>query len=378
MNPSSPSSQPILASRSPEPAGNPNRTLENARLIITKIAFGGSGIGTLPAGKICFVPYVIPGEVVTARILRDKKSYAEARLETLNEASPQRVIPPCPVFGTCGGCQYQHIAYPHQLTIKRDQVIEVLTRIGGLADPPVEPVIPSPQEYGYRNRISVHSRAGKTGFFERGTRKVVDVAECPIASPGVNTKLAELRKQKPEEGEYALREPSEFYGFRQVNDAAAELLLSVVEDAAKPGGPLLVDAYCGAGFFARRLQSRFQEIVGLEWSADAVRHARRESPAHVRYIQGDVIEHLESAMAAAPSDETTVLFDPPAEGLPQTVIDQIACRPPARIIYVSCDPATLARDLKKLSSTHTLRRVCPVDMFPQTAQIECVAVLAAN
>lgn len=351
--------------------------MESARLIITKVAFGGSGIGTLPAGKVCFIPYVIPGEVVTARILRDKKSYAEARLESLHEASPQRVPPPCPVFGTCGGCQYQHIAYPLQLAIKRDQVIEVLTRIGGLANPPVEPVIPSPQEYGYRNRISVHSRAGKTGFFERGTRNIVDVAECAIASPGVNAKLAELRKQKPDEGEYALREPSEFYGFRQVNDAAAELLLSVVEEVAQPGGRLLVDAYCGAGFFARRLQAHFQEVIGLEWSADAVRHARRESPAHVRYLQGDVIEHLPTAMSAASSAETTVLFDPPAEGLPQPVMDQISSCPPARIIYVSCDPATLARDLKKLSSTHALLRVCPVDMFPQTAQIECVAVLAA-
>lgn len=351
--------------------------MDNARLIISKVAFGGAGIGTLPSGKVCFVPYVIPGEVVTARILRDKKTYAEARLENLHEASPQRVPPPCPVFGTCGGCQYQHIAYPLQLTIKRDQVSEVLNRIGGLLDPPVEATIPSPQEYGYRNRITVHTIAGKTGFFERGTRKVIDVMECPIASPGVNAKLVELRSQKPEEGEYALREPSEFYGFRQVNDAAAELLLGVVESVAQPGGRLLVDAYCGAGFFARRLQSHFQEVIGIEWSADAVRHARRESPAHVRYLQGDVIENLEAAMAAAPSAETTVLFDPPAEGLPPQVINQVSSHPPAKIIYVSCDPATLARDLKKLSSTHALVRVQPVDMFPQTAQIECVALLAA-
>ncbi|MEX1118390.1 MAG: hypothetical protein WEB60_06300 [Terrimicrobiaceae bacterium] len=253
----------------------------------------------------------------------------------------------------------------------------MLIRIGGIASPPVEPTIPSPREYGYRNRITVHSRAGRTGFFERGTRNIVDVAGCPIASPGVNSKLMELRNQKPEEGEYALREPSAFYGFRQVNDAAAELLLRVVEEAAQPGGQLLVDAYCGAGFFARRLQSHFQNVIGIEWSADAVRHARRESASHVSYLQGDVIEHLEAAMAAAPAAETTVLFDPPAEGLPQSVLDQVSAKPPGRIIYVSCDPATLARDLKKLSPTHTLLRVSPVDMFPQTAQIECVAVLAA-
>jgi 23S rRNA (uracil1939-C5)-methyltransferase len=160
-----------------------------------------------------------------------------------------------------------------------------------------------------------------------------------------------------------------------VNQAAADVLLEVVAECAKPGGAFLVDAFCGAGFFARRLQSMFREVVGIEWSADAVRHARTDAPEHVKYLQGDVSHHLPEVLEMSPSDQTTLLVDPPAEGLPQAIIESLLLRPPARLLYVSCDPATLARDLKKLAPTHRVLAIHPVDMFPQTAQIECVAVL---
>src|SRR6478672_3455184 len=133
-------------------------------LIVERLVFGGAGIGRLGNGKICFVRQVLPGERVKVRLHTERGSYVEAELEEIIEASPDRVAPGCLVYGQCGGCHYQHISYPLQLVIKGDQVREVLRRMGGVSDPPVEPVLPSPLQYGYRNRITVHSKSGRTGF----------------------------------------------------------------------------------------------------------------------------------------------------------------------------------------------------------------------
>ena len=230
-------------------------------------------------------------------------------------------------------------------------------------------------EYDYRNRITVHAKAGRIGFFEPRSRKIVGVAQCPIASGPVNALLAALRTSRPQDGEYPLREPGEFRGFRQVNEAVAACLLDVVEDMASPGGELLVDAYCGAGFFAKRLREMFRLTVGIEWSVDAVRAARQGVRDGEVYLLGDVKQHLVPAMAAAPGEGTTLLLDPPTEGLDPEILACILERRPARIIYISCNPATLARDLKRLSGAYSVRRVKPVDMFPQTAEIEVAALL---
>lgn len=344
-------------------------------LSVEQVAFGGQGLGRLPDGKVCFFPGVIPGERVQVRIRRQRASYAEADLVKILEASPDRVKPPCPVYGRCGGCQYQHVKYSRQLLIKRDQVADTLRRLGGLVDPPVEDTVPSPLEYDYRNRITVHAKAGRIGFFEPRSRKIVGVAQCPIASGPVNALLAALRTSRPQDGEYPLREPGEFRGFRQVNEAVAACLLDVVEDMASPGGELLVDAYCGAGFFAKRLREMFRLTVGIEWSVDAVRAARQGLRDGEVYLLGDVKQHLVPAMAAAPGEGTTLLLDPPTEGLDPEILACILERRPARIIYISCNPATLARDLKRLSGAYSVRRVKPVDMFPQTAEIEVAALL---
>ncbi len=344
-------------------------------LVIEQVAFGGRGMGRLASGKVCFVPRVIAGETVLVRPGRDRASYAEAEPVRVMEPSPDRVDPPCPVFGRCGGCQYQHMAYGRQVAVKRDQVADVLRRLGGMTDPPVEPMLASPKEFHYRNRITVHVRGGRVGFFETGSRRVVEVEECPIASSEVNGLLTALRASRPRDGEYALREPGEFHGFRQVNDAMAEGLLASVEEMVAPGGGLLVDAYCGAGFFARRLRGMFRTVVGIEWSADTVRAARAGADANESYLLGDVRDHLAAAFEAGPAAETTLLLDPPSEGLDADVIAGILARLPARVVYVSCNPSTLARDCRRLASRYALRRARPVDMFPQTAEIEVVSLL---
>jgi 23S rRNA (uracil1939-C5)-methyltransferase len=258
---------------------------------------------------------------------------------------------------------------------KTEQVAEVLQRLGGVSEPHVEPIVPSPLPFHYRNRITVHSKSGRVGFFGLRSDRIIEVAECPIATDRVNALLVALRSSRSKDGEYPLREPSEFRGFRQVNDAVAVRLLEIVEEMAQPGGRLLVDAYCGAGFFAKRLSDLFELTVGIEWSADAVRIARRHAGPGEIYLLGDVTRHLPAALAAAPADSTTLLVDPPEEGLAEQVLKTIRLRAPARIIYVSCNPPTLARDLKHLRSLYRLGRVSPVDMFAQTAEIEVAASL---
>lgn len=310
-----------------------------------------------------------------ARLGKVKASYAKAELVRVLEASPDRVRPPCPVFGRCGGCQYQHINYARQLEIKRDQVIDVLRRLGGVTAPPVEETIGSPQEYGYRNRVTVHVRKGRLGFFAAASRDVVEVEQCPLATDQVNHMLAELRTLEPRDGEYPLREPGDFRGFRQVNDGAAALLQEVAHEMAQPGNRLLVDAYCGAGFFAKHLRDLFKLIVGIEWSADAVRMARQGVRDDEIYLLGDVKTHLRPAFMAACPHETTLLLDPPSEGVDPEIIEAILERLPQRIIYVSCNPPTLARDFKRLKGAYSLVRAKPIDMFPQTAEIEVVALL---
>lgn len=339
------------------------------------MAFGGQGLGRLDGGKVCFVPRVIPGERIVAHITKERSSFAEGELVRITEASPDRVKPPCPVYGRCGGCHYQHVAYPRQLLIKREQVADVLRRLGGVVDPVVEETEPSPVEFHYRNRITVHAKSGYVGFYGPKSRRIIEMSRCLIATDHVNGLLADLRKSRPRDGEYPLREPGEFFGFRQVNDAMAVRMLEIVEEMARPGGGLLVDAYCGAGFFAKRLRPLFGTVIGIEWSASSVQAARQGTDDAEIYLQGDVKLHLPSALEGAPSADTTLLLDPPATGLDAEVVAQILARRPARVIYVSCDPATLARDVKTLAAAYRVKRVKPMDMFPQTAEIEVATLL---
>jgi 23S rRNA (uracil1939-C5)-methyltransferase len=351
-----------------------NGSLETP-LVIERLAFGGAGIGRLADGKICFVPGVIPGEKVMARIRTKHASYVEADLKEVIERSPDRVKPKCPVYGRCGGCHYQHLSYERQLAMKTEQVAEILRRLGGVPNPRVEPIVPSPVQFHYRNRVTVHSKAGRVGFYRPRSRRIIEVSQCPIATERVNALLAALRSSRPKDGEHPLREPSGFRGFRQVNDAVANDLLEIVEEMARPGGRLLVDAFCGAGFFAKRLTALFDLTIGIEWSADAIRVARQGAGSREIYLLGDVKRHLLPALDAAPADGTTLLLDPPEEGLEAEVLETIGLRHPLRLIYVSCNPATLARDIKRLRKLYALQRVCPVDMFPQTAEIEVVTLL---
>ena len=365
-------------STDPQPAPK-MRVGQEIVIEINDIGFGGRGVGRI-GGIACFVPGVIEGEKVRVKIAKVKSRMMEAWLLEVLEPSEHRIAAPCPVFLKCGGCAYQHIDYSHQLRIKENQLREALRRLGGLVDPPVSSMLPSPEPYGYRNRITVHIREGRAGFFAQGSNRVVPVSKCLSASGEVDLGFQDLMKSRPHDGDYLIGEKKRYGGFRQVNNAVAEILKKTVREAVRPAGEanpireLLVDAYCGAGFFAHELQGLFTKVIGIERSIASVAMASRQAADNEEYLAGDVEQMLGRALAAAPSEGTTLLLDPPSEGLADLATETILQTPPARIVYVSCNPATLARDAKRLSESYRLVQVTPLDMFPQTAEIESVSV----
>lgn len=347
-------------------------------ILIEKVSYGGSGIGRV-GGKVVFVPFAIPGERVLVRLIREKKKFAEAELLSVLEPSELRQEPRCKVFGKCGGCAYQHVGYGVQLEWKTQQVVDLLERVGRIPNPPVLSALPSPRQWEFRNRIRVHSGEGRTGFYAKHGHSVVDVEACAIASPELNKQLARLRENPPLHGETSLRTRDGVRFFEQTNDGAAEILVELVEKSFGTGGGTLIDAYCGAGFFGHRFASKFESVLGIECHAAAVEKARLQADANERYICGDVSAHLAEALSQTAANRTFVLLDPPAAGVTARVTDLLVAMPVHRLVYVSCDPATLARDLGVLvRGGYTLERVTPVDMFPQTADIEVVAELTGG
>lgn len=344
-------------------------------LEVTSVAYGGDGLGR-HNGRVVFVPFTLPGELVRVRVTKVHRSWLRAELIGLLRPAGDRVEPPCPYFGRCGGCAYQHVAYPAQLALKASQVAETLRRLGGFQAPPVEGMLPSPLPFGYRNRITVHVVPPDVGFRGTDPRRVVDIDRCLLADAGVNEALAGLRSRpglRP--GPATLRSSVVRSGFRQVNDGAAELLAGLAAEMAGTG-PLLIDAYCGAGFFAKRLRAQFPRIVGLDWNGEGIRAAQADARPGEDYRCGDVAAMLSPALAGEAG--AVVLLDPPAQGLAPEVVAALLNGHPVRLLYISCDPATLARDLRLLAPRFELRRVVPVDMFPQTASIETVSLLEAK
>jgi 23S rRNA (uracil1939-C5)-methyltransferase len=348
--------------------------MRSVELKIEDVAFGGKGVAR-DEGKAVFIPLTIDGERVTANIVREKKQFAEGEMVELLEPSPHRVLPECPYFGRCGGCSYQHIGYEYQLELKARQVEQAMRRIGRLAGPPMRPIIPSPLPYGYRNRVTVHAQDNVVGFYRRDVHSLMDIERCPIAAPEVNDALVQLRAGRVRDGHYTLRAHSGPRVFAQTNDEVAAALANLIAGILPGDGKLLIDAFCGAGFFTKRLAHQFERVVGIDWDRFAIEAAQKDAGANEAYVAGDITTELRWLLQQHDLTSTALIVDPPAMGLSNETRRAILDFPPHAIVYVSCNPPTMARDIADLRQRFEVISITPLDMFPQTAEIEVVAHL---
>lgn len=367
---------------------------DKVKLTITDIAFGGEGVGRVE-DFVVFVPFVALGEVVEAELTEVKKSFGRARPLGILQSSPDRVEPACAHFAKCGGCQYQHLAYDAQLRMKHKQVADLFQRIGGIDPSVVTPVVPCPSPYGYRNRIMIRSQWNKPeqrlniGFVRHDCGLVEDIFECKIAEPALNEQITYVRKNPPPKGglKVVLRIPPEGWevppdSFFQNNFHLLPRMVETVRECLKDSGSRhLVDVYCGVGFFAIELAKDVESYAGVEYDRMAIRAANKNAQLHNatngEFVAGAAEERLPELLAKFTPEATTVILDPPRKGcLPQT-IELLRQAGPAQVIYVSCHPATMARDLNAFTAAGVfeLKRVVPLDMFPQTQHVECVADL---
>ncbi len=418
-------------------------------LQIDTLTLGGRGLGR-HAGKAVFVPGTAPGDRVRCRVTRSHSQYAEAALVALLEASPERRSPPCPVYGRCGGCQWQHLPYAVQAEWKQRLFSEQLLRSGVAPSSVLRPLVAAPAEWDYRNRLQFKCRQAEqgyvTGFYRQGSHYVVDVPRCLLAKPSIQACYALLRQTLPKapqpaaipqvdiscsdnetvsvllhglpeacadlrgwlpaiarQGGFAAAlqcgrketierlwgEPGLVMvvdeppvqlqvgagGFAQVNPAQNRRLVeAVVAAAALSGSERLLDLYCGVGNFSLPLARRAGAVVGVESYAPAIADAVGNASRHAI---DNVSFHAEPAEGAALRHGAfdTVILDPPRTGAYQVVRDLLDLGP-RRIIYVSCDPATLVRDLLPLvHNGYAVSSSQPFDLFPQTWHIESLTVL---
>lgn len=363
-------------------------------LTIHDIAFGGDGVGRFH-DFVVFVPFVALGEQVEVELTEIKRKFARARLVRVLKPSPDRVTAPCPYFGTCGGCQYQHVAYDRQLELKHKQIADLFERIGKISRELVSPVIPCPAPYGYRNRIMVRSQWDRSkpglniGFLRHDNRMVVDIAECKISEPGINRQLKDVRAHPPPRGGFkaVLRLTPEGWeipadSFFQNNFyLLPELVKLVRANLLASRSKVLIDAYCGVGFFGIELADLVEEYLGIELDSKAIKAARVNACVKNRlngeFLSGNTEEILPRIIGKYLPGETSVLLDPPRTGCRPDLLQLLRETRPKQVLYVSCHPATLARDLNILAAgaVFELKQVTPLDMFPQTQHVECVADL---
>jgi len=400
-------------------------------LRLDSLAHGGEAVGRLD-GKVVFVIGGIPGELVRVDIVEDTPRYSRARLIEVLEASPDRIVPPCPHYNECGGCHLQHLRYERQLDAKTTIVRDQLARLGGIANPPVLPMVGMAAPWAYRNHVQLHAHARQLGYRRPRSHEVVPVRHCLIAHPlldamwpgevpatverltlraghatGERLALVEAREaldgaslRLPEDVAIvqdlgttvrALRHGpwlhDQLLGFTmrvsaraffQNNTMQAEVLARIAgEWLALQPGELLLDAYCGVGAFLLLLTPSGGRGLGIESSPEAVADARQNARARIdadalRFAIGDVSRVL----SRRPVRCDAVVLDPPRTGCSPEALALLADTGARRLAYISCDPATLARDVAQLARHgYRLTMVQPVDMFPQTYHIECVALL---
>jgi 23S rRNA (uracil1939-C5)-methyltransferase len=402
---------------------------------LTTLVYGGEALGRLPDGRAVFVPFALPGELVRLRLVEDKRNYARAELLEVLSPSKLRIQPRCIHYGICGGCHYQHMPYADQLDAKRDILKDQLERIGKMSDPSVQPTVALPQPYNYRNYVQFHlTLEGQLGYYEAQTQRVFAIQECHLPEEPLNVLWPQLQFDSiPELERIGLRlgiendiqlilessdlQPPEFSveelpisavhlseagalvlagseqiaievlehsfqvsagSFFQVNTAmAAAMINHLLENLAKyvtlqTDSSVVLDVYCGVGLFSAFLAPMVSRLVGVESSASAVEDFVINLD---EFDNVEIYEALaEQALPQLTLNPDVILVDPPRAGLEKAVLDSILNYFPKVLVYVSCDPATLARDARRLrKGGYRMQEITPFDLFPQTFHIESMS-----
>lgn len=369
------------------------------------MAYEGRAVARL-GEAVLLVDGAIPGERLRVRIEGRKKGLWLADTVEVLEPSAARVTPRCVYVPACGGCQWQHISYDRQLELKSGIVADQMRKVGRFDEPPVRLTIPSPAPWFYRNHIRMTANAaGELGFARRRSHEQIRIDECIVSEPGINRRLARLQgkasvspvsfRASQSTGETLVEMPGgqeqvfheELAGrrfrisaasFFQVNTHTAEIIVKEIEKRLAPrDSDRLLDAYAGVGVFAAIFGGRVKEVVAVEESAGAVADGMYNTLhlENITYYHGaaeEILPGLNGRFDAA-------IVDPPRAGLKPPVMEYLLSKPVERLIYVSCDPSTLARDLRLLvNGGYELGDVQPIDQFPQTYHVECVAGLTGK
>jgi len=402
--------------------------LERIDLRLEGMAYGGDAFGRDANGRMVFVPFALPGERVAAQVIEAHAHWCRARLLEVLEPSADRVVPRCRHFGACGGCHYQHIDPAAQPAIKHAIVRSQLERLGGFVDPPVSPTVPSPSAWNTRNHMQFSlAPDGRLGFQAAHSHDVIPVAECHLPEQAIDEIWPALQLERvPGLERVALRTADDEtqiifqaesdpdvdleldlrasavwlspYGahilagdpalvfdvrgwlfrvhagsFFQVNSALTPVLVDLVLDGLQVApGQTVFDLYAGVGLFSRFAAERGAQVQAVELSASACDDFafNLDDLESVSLYQASVEQALPSLLP----HPDAVVVDPPRAGLGREIVSALISQAPARLVYVSCDPSTLARDGRILSGAgYRLERVTPVDLFPQTFHIETVS-----
>ena len=385
-----------------------------------KLVYGGDGLARLD-GRVVLAPLVLPGERIRAQVEREKPGLIHARTMAVLEPSAERVAAPCPVFGLCGGCHYQHAAYQQQVAAKRSILAEELRRVGKI-EPTGEIAVLAGEPWGYRNRVQLQVSQGRLGYREMRSHKMCGIVQCPIASPKINQameilnrmlhdpkwprmvrslelftdenqlQLSVLETDRPVAKRFfewcarsipgLVEGALDYHGRFRVSRASFfqvnRFLLDALVESALAGaeGDEAFDLYAGVGLFAPALARKFHHVTAVESGAGAVRdlqfNVERAGLANVQAEPRLVEEFLQEQQR--PVD--FILVDPPRAGLGKGVVQRLAEWKPRQVAMVSCDPATLARDLAGLvAAGYRMERITMIDLFPQTFHMEAVVLL---
>lgn len=404
-------------------------------LKIEKLDHNGRGIAHWN-GKIVFIPYALADEVVEVEIVKEKKSWMEGRMIQILEPSEKRIKPTCPYYDVCGGCDLMHMFYRDQIVWKEEKVKEIMQKFAGLSPSVVSRLIPCEQEKNYRNKLVLQVQ-DDIGFFEKRSHQLVKIESCQISDERMNEVLRMIRSHVPltnvqqimiraskntddimvvfdvskpliiedvvsplkgKVSSIIMKQNNKYktlFGkediveklngmsfqiapdaFFQVNTRQTERLYQTVKDSfVLSHDDVVLDLYCGTGTIGIFLAPYVKQVIGVEVNAQAIKSAKKnQSLNHISNIEWK-LGKVEDVIPTLQVNPNVVIVDPPRSGLDLKTIERIKDWNVEKLVYVSCDPVTLARDLKMLQEKYDVMKIVPVDMFPQTKHVECVCLL---